>query len=101
MEFPRQSYRLRPVARGPQWSLVPLDGTQAVLDYRGWSICLNDGLELPRDDRILGLRTQQLGRKTLGAKFGRNRSSGMASVSDWKVPASVQPRPEDYAYDLE
>jgi S1-C subfamily serine protease len=25
----------------------------------------------------------------------------MASVSDWKVPASVQPRPEDYAYDLE
>ena len=25
----------------------------------------------------------------------------MASVSDWKVPASVQPKPEDYAYDLE
>ncbi len=25
----------------------------------------------------------------------------MASVSDWKVPASAQPKPEDYAYDLE
>jgi S1-C subfamily serine protease len=25
----------------------------------------------------------------------------MASVSDWKVPALVQPKPEDYAYDLE
>src|ERR1700678_88369 len=25
----------------------------------------------------------------------------MASVSDWKVPASVQPKAEDYSYDLE
>jgi len=25
----------------------------------------------------------------------------MASVSDWKVPSSVQPKPEDYSYDLE
>src|ERR1700741_1050191 len=25
----------------------------------------------------------------------------MPSVSDWKVPSSVQPKPEDYAYDLE
>jgi len=25
----------------------------------------------------------------------------MASVSDWKVPASVQPKPDDYVYDLE
>jgi S1-C subfamily serine protease len=25
----------------------------------------------------------------------------MTSLSDWKVPASVQPRPEDYAYNLE
>ncbi|HEY2527969.1 MAG TPA: S1C family serine protease [Xanthobacteraceae bacterium] len=25
----------------------------------------------------------------------------MPSVSDWKVPLSVQPRPEDYSYDLE
>ena len=25
----------------------------------------------------------------------------MASLSDWKVPASVQPKPKDYAYDLE
>ena len=25
----------------------------------------------------------------------------MASVSDWKVPSSVQPKPEDYAYDLD
>ena len=25
----------------------------------------------------------------------------MASVSDWKVPASAQPKPEDYAYDLD
>src|SRR6476620_3883311 len=25
----------------------------------------------------------------------------MASVSDWKVPASAQPKPEDYGYDLE
>jgi len=25
----------------------------------------------------------------------------MASVSDWKVPASVRPKPEDYAYDLD
>src|SRR5215470_15450957 len=25
----------------------------------------------------------------------------MASVSDWKVPASAQPKPEDYSYDLE
>ena len=25
----------------------------------------------------------------------------MASVSDWKVPASVQPKPVDYTYDLD
>jgi S1-C subfamily serine protease len=25
----------------------------------------------------------------------------MASVSDWKVPSSVQPKPEDHSYDLE
>ncbi len=25
----------------------------------------------------------------------------MASVSDWKVPSSVQPKPEDYPYDLD
>src|SRR5271156_6477649 len=25
----------------------------------------------------------------------------MPSLSDWKVPASVQPKPEDYSYDLE
>jgi S1-C subfamily serine protease len=25
----------------------------------------------------------------------------MASVSEWKIPASVQPKPEDYGYDLE
>jgi S1-C subfamily serine protease len=25
----------------------------------------------------------------------------MASVSDWKVPTSVQPKPEDYSYDLD
>ena len=25
----------------------------------------------------------------------------MASVSDWKVPSSVQPKPEDYSYDLD
>ena len=25
----------------------------------------------------------------------------MASLSDWKVPTSVQPKPEDYTYDLE
>jgi S1-C subfamily serine protease len=25
----------------------------------------------------------------------------MASVSDWKVPSSVQPKPEDYAFDLD
>ena len=25
----------------------------------------------------------------------------MATVSDWKVPSSVQPKPEDYAYDLD
>src|ERR1700736_4631726 len=25
----------------------------------------------------------------------------MASASDWKVPATVQPKPRDYAYDLD
>jgi hypothetical protein len=25
----------------------------------------------------------------------------MASVSDWKVPASAQPKSADYAYDLD
>src|SRR5580704_9193899 len=25
----------------------------------------------------------------------------MPSLSDWKVPASAQPKPEDYGYDLE
>ena len=25
----------------------------------------------------------------------------MASVSDWKIPSSVQPKPEDYPYDLD
>src|SRR6516165_7421635 len=25
----------------------------------------------------------------------------MASVSDWKVPSSAQPKPEDYPYDLD
>src|SRR5215467_3582340 len=31
----------------------------------------------------------------------RRGSSRMASVSDWKVPASVQPKLEDYTYDLD
>src|SRR3984885_2599994 len=29
------------------------------------------------------------------------RNAHMASVSNWKVPASVQPKPEDYGYDLD
>jgi S1-C subfamily serine protease len=31
----------------------------------------------------------------------QRRDEPMASVSDWKVPASVQPKPEDYSYDLD
>jgi len=31
----------------------------------------------------------------------RQREYKMPSVSNWKVPASVQPKPEDYGYDLE
>jgi S1-C subfamily serine protease len=45
-----------------------------------------------------------LGQRPL-ADFGvsrpQTRSWRMASVSDWKVPASVQPKPEDYSYDLD
>src|SRR5258707_5544659 len=41
----------------------------------------------------------------LGSGGDRTRTATgrcrMASVSDWKVPASVQPKPGDYAYDLE
>ena len=29
------------------------------------------------------------------------REYQMPSLSDWKVPASAQPKPEDYGYDLE
>src|SRR6266850_7051053 len=29
------------------------------------------------------------------------RSSGMPSPSDWKVPSAVEPKPEDYGYDLD
>src|ERR1700761_8155319 len=29
------------------------------------------------------------------------RNERMASVSDWKIPVSVQPKPEDYSYDLD
>src|SRR5262249_55522549 len=29
------------------------------------------------------------------------RDEPMATVSDWKVPSSVQPKPEDYSYDLD
>jgi S1-C subfamily serine protease len=32
---------------------------------------------------------------------GTKRTCRMASVSDWKVPASAQPKQEDYGYDLE
>ena len=31
----------------------------------------------------------------------RAKEYPMPSVSDWKVPASAQPKPEDYGYDLE
>src|SRR4249920_637988 len=31
----------------------------------------------------------------------RTGSWAMPSASEWKVPASVQPKPEDYAYDLD
>jgi S1-C subfamily serine protease len=31
----------------------------------------------------------------------QNGKAGMASLSDWRVPVSVQPRPDDYGYDLE
>jgi S1-C subfamily serine protease len=31
----------------------------------------------------------------------RAKDIGMSTVSDWKVPAIVQPRPQDYSYDLD
>src|SRR5437763_283779 len=30
-----------------------------------------------------------------------SRSSGMPSTSDWKVPSAVEPKPQDYGYDLD
>src|SRR5258708_5767261 len=42
-----------------------------------------------------------LGYKEAGDLVPQAREYQMPSLSDWKVPASAQPKPEDYGYDLE
>jgi S1-C subfamily serine protease len=37
----------------------------------------------------------------LSGDAGIDRKGYMASLSDWKIPAAAQPRPQDYAYDLD
>jgi S1-C subfamily serine protease len=39
--------------------------------------------------------------RVISAGRREQRKSLMPSVSDWKVPTSAQPKPEDYGYDLE
>src|SRR4029453_10988887 len=39
--------------------------------------------------------------KSCAPSGAANGSVPMASVTDWKVPPSAQPKPEDYAYDLD
>ena len=91
MKFPRQRFRLPAVA--PKTQSVLGGWTEP---RRFWNICLNLCLEAAAGSPIL----------ELGRDVGQGGNAGigscrMASVSDWKVPASAQPKPEDYAYDLE
>src|SRR6202034_2813758 len=47
------------------------------------------------------LRPRFLGYKEASDLVPQAREYQMPSLSDWKVPASAQPKPEDYGYDLE
>ncbi len=47
------------------------------------------------------LRSRILGYKEANDLVPQAREYQMPSLSDWKVPASAQPKPEDYGYDLE
>src|SRR6202023_1764177 len=47
------------------------------------------------------LQARFLGYKEANYFVPQAREYQMPSLSDWKVPASAQPKPEDYGYDLE
>src|SRR6516164_5914877 len=47
------------------------------------------------------LLRRQLGYKPHSKPVAANEEDPMPSLSDWKVPPSAQPKPEDYGYDLE
>jgi S1-C subfamily serine protease len=47
------------------------------------------------------LRPRFLGYNEAIGLVPRTRKFKMPSLSDWKVPAAAQPKPEDYGYDLE
>src|SRR3984893_16516323 len=47
------------------------------------------------------LRARFLGYKEAIDLVPQAREYQMPSLSDWKVPAAAQPKPEDYGYDLE
>ena len=47
------------------------------------------------------LQPRFLGYKEANDVVPQAREYQMPSLSDWKVPAAVQPKPEDYAYDLD
>src|SRR5881296_178764 len=40
-------------------------------------------------------------RLQVGVTSTRSRNSGMPQPADWKVPSPVQPKPQDYSYDLD
>src|ERR1043166_795570 len=61
------------------------------------------GLERTHEnDTLTATRVETLGALEAGClSRTRTRSFGMPQPSDWKVPASAQPKPEDYRYDLD
>jgi S1-C subfamily serine protease len=59
------------------------------------------GLQEYRLARVQGLQEYKACKSYLQENRLAAKDEPMASVSDWKVPASVQPKPEDYAYDLD
>src|SRR6202166_366432 len=59
------------------------------------------GLDRRSTRRHRMLRPRFLGYKEASDLVPRARENQMPSLSDWNVPASAQPKPEDYGYDLE
>src|SRR5262245_42010539 len=71
----------------------PLSVALAGLEWRNQNATLAPQAE-PR-------RTGCKGASSCASSWTRKEIRAMPQPEDWKVPTSVQPKPEDYTYDLE